>query len=273
MTARPLRVLLIGCGAIGGWVAERIAGRPDLQVTAALVRADGAAAARAALGPDAVLATDFAELTDRPGVGPDVALECAGHAGLTQHGATVLGAGIDLGVVSIGALAEQALAERLEEAARAGGASLTILSGALAAVDALASARLGGLDRVVYTGRKPPRAWIGTPADALTDLSALTEAFTLFEGSARAAARAFPKNANVAATIGLAGLGLDETAVRLIADPAAGGNTHEIRAEGAFGTLQVAISGRPLATNPKSSALTAMSAARFLLNRTAAVRL
>ena len=268
MTGRPLRVLLIGYGAIGIWVAERLAGRPDLTISAALVRPGREAAARAALGSGPALASDIAALKTEV----DVALECAGHAGLAAHGPAVLSAGIDLGIVSIGALADPALAESLEAAAKAGGASLTILSGALAAVDALAAARIGGLDRVVYTGRKPPRAWTGTPAEALTDLAALTAAFTLFDGSARDAARQFPKNANVAATIGLAGLGLDGTRVRLVADPAATGNTHEVEADGAFGSLRVSLSGKPLPTNPKSSALTAMSAARFLVNRAAAVR-
>lgn len=269
MTGQPLRVLLIGYGAIAAWVAERLAGRSDLTIAAALVRPGCEAKARAALGPGPALATDIAGLH----APVDVALECAGHAGLAAHGPAVLSAGIDLGIVSIGGLADPSLAENLEAAARVGGASLTILSGALAAVDALAAAKLGGLDRVVYTGCKPPLAWAGTPAEAVTDLSALTDACTLFDGSARDAARRFPKNANVAATIGLAGLGLDDTRVRLVADPTAIGNTHEVSADGAFGSLQVSLSGKPLATNPKSSALTAMSAARFLVNRAAAVRI
>ena len=61
---------------------------------------------------------------------------------------------------------------------------------------------------------------------------------TVFDGNAREAAQRFPKNANVAATLALAGIGFERTRVELIADPAATGNTHAIEAHGAFGTLR-----------------------------------
>ncbi|MDR2154203.1 MAG: aspartate dehydrogenase [Burkholderiaceae bacterium] len=259
-----LRIALVGCGAIGSALLELLCGDARLAVAAIVVPAaevDQVRAVVARLAPQArvVSAVPLQEI--------DLLLEAAGHAAIEQHVLPALARGLPCIVASVGALSAPGLAERLEAAAREGRAQVQLIAGAIGAIDALAAARAGGLAQVRYTGRKPPRAWKDTPAEQGRDLDALTRETVIFEGSARQAASMYPKNANVAATVSLAGVGLDQTQVRLIADPATSENLHTVEAEGAFGHFELTMRNRPLAANPKTSALTVYSALRALRNR------
>lgn len=248
-------VAIIGYGAIARHVAGVLADRESIRLAGVIGRAGSLDAARAAMGDGVAVVGDICELPTRP----DLVLDCAGHSGLIAHGERVLRQGIDLTSVAAGALADDSLRDTLAAAARDGQARLRIAAGAIGGLDVLASAREGGLARVTYRGRKPPASWRGTPAETILDLDRLDAARTHFRGSAREAARLYPKNANVTASIALAGIGFDATEVELIADPACTSNCHELEAEGDFGTFTLRLQGRPLPDNPKSSALTAMS--------------
>ena len=151
------------------------------------------------------------------------------------------------------------------------GQRLLLPAGAIGGVDWLAAARLAGLRQVTYRSRKPPQAWAGSAAEQQLDLGALKQAVTFFRGSAREAALQYPRNANVAATVALAGLGFENTKVEMIADPLAGGNVHEIEAEGAGGLMNTRLVGLPDPHNPRTSLMTAYSVVRCILNETATV--
>ena len=258
-----LDVVIIGYGAMGQAICRRLQGSATVAVTHVVVREQRLAEVQAALNAAGSAVVAVAAVPQNA----KLLLECAGHEALTAHVLGALKAGCECAVMSVGALAERGLPERLAEAAQTSGVQVHLLSGAIGGMDALAAARQAGLHEVTYTGRKPPQGWKGSAAESVVDLAQLTEAKVIFEGSAREAAQTYPKNANVAATVALAGVGLDTTRVRLIADPAVTENIHEIHARGEFGEMQVTMRGKPLADNPKTSALTVLSALRFLHNR------
>ena len=256
-------VAMVGYGAIGSHLMRMFADDARVRIDQVIVGATGLKTAQAALGDSATVVTRLEDLPRRP----DVLIECAGHSALIQHVVPALGAGIDSIVLSIGALANDGVAALLTDAAKAGASRLRLVSGAIGAIDALAAAQLGGLDEVIYVGSKPPSSWRGSPGESLVCLDRLTEAATLFKGSARDAARLYPKNANVAAALALAGLGLDATQVRLVADPSLSHNVHSFTAQGRFGRMSFSIEAIALPDNLKTSALTAYSLARALINR------
>ena len=257
-------IALVGCGAIGSSVLE-------------LLHADGGMRVGWVLVPEITPAIkDTVErfapqaqvMSALPAQAqPALIVECAGHSAIDEHIVPALARGIPAIVASIGAMSAPGMAEKLQMAAEAGNTQVQLVSGAIGGIDALSAAKVGGLDSVTYIGRKPPRAWMGTPAEQSCDLASLSAEYCIFEGSAREAAQLYPKNANVAATLSLAGLGLDRTRVRLLADPAVTENVHEVQVQGSFGAMELIMRGKPLAANPKTSALTVYSVVRAILNR------
>jgi aspartate dehydrogenase len=274
---RLRRLGIIGSGAISSLLMEALARElaEPLELVAVLGTETGAPRAAAALEPMiGIVATQITahwHVEELIALEPELVVECAGHAALREHGPKLLEAGIDVIAVSIGALADPATKSGLEAAATYSGARLVLSSGALGGIDVIAAARLAGVHSVVYTSRKPPQAWRDTPAEALIDLANLTEQIVFFEGDAREAATCYPKNANVAAMIALAGPGFEATRVRLIADPHASGNAHEIELRSACADASIRIVGKPMPDNPRTSTTTAYALAREVLNRTNAI--
>lgn len=249
-----MKIGIIGDGAIGGYVRDRALERGHV-IRAQLVLPEFLQDYVSDLDGTQYV-TSVADLPDDI----DHMFDCAGHAALRSHGPEILQGGTDLTTVSLGALADSALFDTLNQAAAKGRARLHLASGAIGALDCLRAARIGGLHNVTYIGRKPPQSWKGSPAESKLDLDHLTDgAQTHFDGSARNAATEYPKNANVAAAVALAGIGFDDTQVKLIADPSVSENIHEICADGEFGSFAFEIRGHSLPDNPRSSALAAMS--------------
>ena len=245
-----MHIGLIGFGSIGRGVRDRLAALDDLSF-ATLTRRP------VADPPDSLIQVHDLEalLETRPAL----IVECAGHAAVRDHGAAVLRAGIPLIVASLGALAEDVLADSLRDAARTPGARLIFPSGAIGGLDILRAAALSGEVQVRYSGTKPPAAWAGSPADGLIQLDGLTSATTFFSGTARDAARQFPGNANVVAALALAASGFDGVQVDLVADPHAAGNTHHYSVTCPACRFAFTITSVPSPENPRTSLTTVLS--------------
>ncbi len=258
-----LKIALIGYGTIAQAVLRilQASGRTDeFDVAGVLVRPGHAARAVNCGVPV------FESLSDILALRPDIIAETAAQNAVVEYGESALAAGCDLLITSSGALTDDRLLQRIRAAAGQHGRRILLPSGAIGGIDAIAAMRLAGLSHVTYRSRKPPAAWRGSAAEELVALISLSRAETFFRGTARDAARQFPKNANVAATVALAGLGMDRTNVELVADPAISCNIHEVEADGASGRVSFRLEGTPFPDNPRSSMLTAYSVARTLLN-------
>lgn len=239
-----MRILLVGCGALGGAIARAVTKMHGASLTVFDVdHARSVKLARETLAP--VVKTIEEGLRDA-----DLVVEAASQAALRELVPKVLGAGKPLIALSVGALVDDALVETIVQTAARTGGRLLVPSGALAALDAVRGAAEGGLDEVTLVTAKPPA---GFGLDVKT-------ATVLFEGTARDAVKQYPKNVNVAAALSLAGIGFDRTTVRIVADPALTANTHTVHAKGAFGVLTCKIENRPSPENPASSHLASLAA-------------
>lgn len=261
-----LKVAILGFGAIGRSLAALIQEQlPQISLIGIAKRSAPTDRDRASVPADTPFVDTPAALAD---LAADVVIECAGHQALAVFGPVLLREGRELLVASVGALADRSVEDSLLEAAIQGRTKLLLSTGAIGAVDLLCAARIGGLQEACYTGSKPPRAWLGTPAEALAlSAEAAKEPVDVFEGTAREAALCFPQNANVAATVALAGIGFEATRVRLIANPQLHLNQHAVEAKGAFGHFEFTVCGNPHSTQPKTSVLVAFSLARYLTHR------
>lgn len=264
MSGSDLALVLVGWGAIASRVAALLHDRKAPVRIIGVAMRDPARPRNHALPAGAVALTDPAALA---ALGPDLVVEAAGRDSVAVWGPAAFAAGADFAVSSTSALVDDALRDRLLAQAQARGLRLLVPPGALGGIDALAAAARLPLDRVRHEIAKPPAAWAGTAAEGLCDLAGLAAPFTFFEGSARDAAAAFPQNANVAVISALAGVGLDRTTLALVVDPGATLNRHVVHAEGAFGRMTITLENRPLASNPKSSEMTALSLVRLIENR------
>jgi aspartate dehydrogenase len=196
----------------------------------------------------------------------DIIIEGAGHHAVQLYAQRALLSGSDFIVSSVGAFNDQALLDTVLAAAEKTGKRLIVPSAAVGGLDRIAAGAIGPLDEVTLKSSKPPKAWYGTIVEEQVDLKTVSEPICVFEGNARESSRRFPESVNVSAALSLAGLGLDQTKVRVFVDPTITKNVHEIFAVGKFGQIRLEIQNTPSPGNPKTGYIVAMSITKVLKN-------
>ncbi len=253
-----MKLGLIGCGNIGQFLLQAInkdGMLPGGKIVSIYTRCEESGVQLAKeFETETYQSVDALLLSD-----VDLVIEAATVEAAKEYAIKVLEGGKDLLLSSIGVMADSTFEEEIREVCTRKGVNVFLPSGAIGGLDILKSAKaVGGLDTVSITTRKPPGA---------LSKEALDKETILFEGSAAEAIKLYPRNINVAIVLSLAGLGANNTKVKIIADPIAIKNSHLIEASGAFGKLKLEIENDPMPNNPKTSYLAALSVLAKLQNK------
>ena len=265
----PLGVAVGGFGAVGKQVAASLdLGIPGLSLAAVSARNRARAERIVEEFDSPVPVMSLGELSTVA----EVVVECAPAEHLVDIAEPTLKAGRTLVIISVGALLS---APHLTDLARKCGGRIVVPTGALIGLDAVTAAAEGTIRSVRLVTRKPPKSLEGAPfvTDRGIDLNGMTAPVKLFDGSAREAATGFPANLNVAAALGLAGIGPDRTQVEIWADPGVTRNTHEIEVRSDSADFCMKIENVPSHENPRTGKITALSVIAALRKLAGPVRI
>ncbi len=261
----PLRVGIGSLGTVGYAVAKRIdRGIPGLRLEAVSARDLDRARKRVADFSSPVQVMPLEDLA----ASCDVVVESAPANVFLQIAEPSIRAGRILVPISVGALLDHWF---LVDLAGETGARIMVPSGALLGLDAVRAAAEGRIDSVRMVTRKPPGGLAGAPylESRGIDVSGLRSPLKVFEGTAREGAAGFPANVNVAAALGLAGVGADDTRLEIWADPTVSRNTHHITVEADSVRFELSIENVPTEENPRTGRLVAHSVIATLRRLTA----
>jgi len=253
-----MRITIVGCGSIGSKLAKAADEMSGVKRIYLLdIRKSTAEKVAAGMKKAIVIDSVEEELYHS-----DLVIESASQAAAKELLPKVVSRGVDIMIMSVGALVEDEFRNMVYEKAKASEAKIYIPTGALAGVDGLRSAAIEGLDEVELISIKGPKSLIGIPfmEEKGIDVEQIKERTTIYTGYAREAVALFPRNVNVAATVSLLGLGFDKTKVTVVLDPEIKSNSHELRVKGAFGEMNCHTYNVPEPDNPRTSHLATLSA-------------
>lgn len=256
---KMFRIGIVGAGAIGKEIARAIDNGTIPAKLVAVYDRDTAEAARLAerlKSKPKVLSLE--ELVQES----NFIVEAASQAAVKEVAIAALSNSRSVMIMSVGALADKELLEKIKSLAKEHLCSIYVPSGAVCGLDGVKSASVCRIHSVTITTRKPVEGLKGAPFIVKNniDIEKFTEPTTIFSGPASVAIKEFPANVNVAASLSLVGIGFEKTVVNVVVDPSIKRNMHEIAVKGEFGELRTVVENVPSKMNPKTSLLAALSA-------------
>jgi aspartate dehydrogenase len=258
---RTTPVSIAGLGAIGGRLARELltGGIPGFRLSAVAARNVDKARVVLQYKGSKVPILPLEELAHTA----DIVVECTPSSEFDKVAKPVIEAGKTLIVLTSSALIER---QSLIDLAHETGARILVPSGAMLGLDALNAVAEGKIYSVVIVTRKPPKGLQGSLylKKNNIDLSNIDTPVCIFSGSVREAAIHFPANANVAASLSLAGIGADRTKQEIWADPTIEHNTHSVTVESDSSNFTVKIQNIPSDENPSTGRITPQSVIALL---------
>lgn len=231
---------IVGCGAIGGYLAEYL---PKLGFNvSAIYDKDLERLEKVRIRTGIKAKKSFEEFLKED---MDIVIESASQEALKEYAEKILLSGRDLVALSVGAFADRDFYLRISELCKNLGRKVYIAY-ALAGLDAV-SAVSDFIEEIEMESRKN-RKTVGE---------------IKFEGSPFEASRLFPKSMNVATALAIASR--RDFKVRFTASDEEE-NFHLIKVKWKFGEIEVKVKNRVMEENPRTSFLAVLSVVRILRN-------
>ncbi len=229
MSNRPeRRIGLIGFGFIGAQVYRRLQAQPEMGLEIAFVhnRDQG----KLAEVPRELILDDLAGMAARR---CDLVVEMA-HPDYTRQWGEAILAHADYLPLSVTALADQDLLDRLTNQATRSAHRLLIPHGALMGTDNLFESRHMWAEVEITFYKNPANIDFN---ESGYDSAQIKGETVVYDGPVRGIAALYPRNVNTMVTCALATIGLDRCRARLVASPALKVAIAEVRAGGRDGSI------------------------------------
>ena len=228
-TKKIIKVGLIGCGAIGTLIAQSI--EKKLVICDELILFDYITEKALSLKKSTNFPIVVVDNLDQMlNLKPTIIVEAASQKAVKDYIKPITSQGIKFIIMSSGAL----LGSDYETK------NIFVPSGAIGGLDAISSAALTKIKKVVLSTKKNPKAF---------DMNN-TKPQIIFQGTAQEAAKRFPRSMNVASTLSFI-VKPAKVQVQLFSDPTIKKNTHEIKIEWQFGEMLLRFSNDPHPENPR----------------------